>query len=82
MGAHVAQGRCHGCVPPSLGSAGTTIVSLKETLRGAKPPIWRRLLVPSTMTLGDLHLVIQAAMAGHAFDIDGRRYGAVLQATS
>jgi hypothetical protein len=61
-------------------SAGTTIVSLKVTLRGAKPPIWRRLLVPSTMTLGDLHLAIQAAMGWedchlHAFDIDGRRYG-------
>jgi len=61
-------------------SADTTIVSLKVTLRGAKPPIWRRLLVPSTMTLGDLHLAIQAAMGWedchlHAFDIDGRRYG-------
>jgi Plasmid pRiA4b ORF-3-like protein len=61
-------------------SAGTTIVSLKVTLRGVKPPIWRRLLVPSTMTLGDLHLAIQAAMGWedchlHAFDIDGRRYG-------
>jgi hypothetical protein len=33
-------------------------------MRGAKPPSRRRLLVPSTMTLGDLHLVIQAAMAG------------------
>jgi hypothetical protein len=61
-------------------SAGTTIVSLKVTLRGAKPAIWRRLLVPSTMTLGDLHLTIQASMGWedchlHAFDIDGRRYG-------
>jgi hypothetical protein len=65
-------------------SAGTTIVSLKVTLRGAKPPIWRRLLVPSTMTLGDLHLAIQAAMGWedchlHAFDIDGRRYDRGMQ---
>jgi hypothetical protein len=64
----------------TLKSADTTIVNLKVTLRGAKPPIWRRLLVPSTMTLGDLHLAIQAAMGWedchlHAFDIDGRRYG-------
>jgi hypothetical protein len=61
-------------------SAGTTIVSLKVTLLGTKPPIWRRLLVPDTMTLGDLHLAIQAAMGWddchlHAFDIDGRKYG-------
>jgi Plasmid pRiA4b ORF-3-like protein len=61
-------------------SAGATIVSLKVTLRGAKPAIWRRLLVPSTMTLGDLHLAIQAAMGWedchlHAFEIDGRQYG-------
>jgi hypothetical protein len=59
-------------------SAGTTIVSLKVTLRGTKPPIWRRLL--NTMTLDDLHQAIQAAMGWgdchlHAFDIDGRQYG-------
>ena len=61
-------------------SAGTTIVSLKVTLRGTKPPIWRRLLMPDTMTLDDLHQAIQAAMGWddchlHAFDIDGRQYG-------
>jgi len=61
-------------------SAGKSIVSLKVTLRGIKLPIWRRLLVPGTMTLGDLHQAIQAAMGWgndhlHAFDIAGRQYG-------
>jgi hypothetical protein len=61
-------------------SAGKSIVSLKVTLRDIKPAIWRRLLVPGTMTLGDLHQAIQAAMGWdndhlHAFDIAGRQYG-------
>lgn len=56
-----------------------SIVRLKVTLRGIRPPIWRRLLVPGRMTLGDLHHVIQAAMGWddghlHAFDIAGRQY--------
>jgi hypothetical protein len=61
-------------------SAGKTVISLKVTLRGVKPPIWRRLLMPGTMTLGDLHDAIQAVMGWgdchlHAFVIDGRQYG-------
>jgi hypothetical protein len=56
-----------------------SIVSMKVTLRGIRPPIWRRLLLPGRMTLGDLHHVIQAAMGWddghlHAFDIAGRQY--------
>ena len=35
------------------------IVSLKVTLRGIRPPVWRRLWVPGWMTLGDLHHVIR-----------------------
>jgi hypothetical protein len=61
-------------------STGKTVVVLKVTLRDIKPPIWRRLVVPATMTLADLHEAIQAAMgwAGghlHSFDIAGRQYG-------
>jgi hypothetical protein len=61
-------------------SAGTSIVSLKVTLRGTRPPIWRRLLVPGTITLGGLHQVIQTAMGWHdshlhLFEIAGRDYG-------
>lgn len=53
---------------------------MKVTLRGMKPPIWRRLLLPGTLTLGNLHDAIQAAMGWrdchlHAFEIDGRQYG-------
>ena len=55
-------------------------LSLKVTLSGTKPPVWRRLLMPGEMTLGDLHQAIQAAMGWdgghlHAFDIAGRQYG-------
>jgi hypothetical protein len=61
-------------------SASKSVVSLKVTLRGTKPPVWRRLLMQGEMTLGDLHQAIQAAMGWHdshlhAFDIDGRKYG-------
>src|SRR5216683_1811590 len=46
-------------------SAGKSIVSLKVTLRGTRPPVWRRLLMPDEMTLGDLHQAIQATMGWH-----------------
>ncbi|WP_211192787.1 plasmid pRiA4b ORF-3 family protein [Actinoplanes sp. TBRC 11911] len=37
------------------------IYQIKVGLRGAKPPIWRRLEVPGDIGLADLHLVIQVA---------------------
>ncbi|RJO64282.1 MAG: plasmid pRiA4b ORF-3 family protein [Myxococcales bacterium] len=38
------------------------IYQIKLTLKSSKPPIWRRLLVPSTIRLSDFHMVIQTAM--------------------
>ncbi len=61
-------------------SAADSVVSLKVTLKGTKPPVWRRLLAPGSMTLGELSEAILAAMGWigghlHAFDVDGRQYG-------
>jgi len=55
------------------------IYQLKITLRGSKPPIWRRILVPGRSTLPDLNLMIQAAMGWgnchlHSFTIDDVDY--------
>jgi Plasmid pRiA4b ORF-3-like protein len=38
-----------------------TVHTIKVTLAGSQPPIWRRLQVPSTITLRALHDVLQAA---------------------
>jgi hypothetical protein len=58
----------------------TLAVQLRVTLLGIEPAIWRRLLVPRTYTLAQLHRVIQAAFGWwdahlHEFDIGGLRYG-------
>ncbi|MDQ3576148.1 MAG: plasmid pRiA4b ORF-3 family protein [Actinomycetota bacterium] len=39
------------------------IFQVKVGLRGAKPPIWRRLEVPGDINLAQLHVVIQTAFA-------------------
>ena len=39
-----------------------SIFCLKVTLRGTRPPVWRRLMISGKMTLGELHQAIQAAM--------------------
>ena len=41
--------------------APAAILQLHIELRGTKPKVWRRVLVPETITLLRLHLVIQAA---------------------
>jgi hypothetical protein len=59
-------------------------VQLRVTLAQIEPPIWRRLVVPWSFTLGQLHQLIQAAFGWwdyhlHQFVIGGLRYGDVEQ---
>ncbi len=54
---------------------------LRIELIGIKPTIWRRVLVPGTVSLGKLHQVIQVTMGWmdvhlHEFDINDMRFGA------
>ncbi|MDX5400093.1 MAG: plasmid pRiA4b ORF-3 family protein, partial [Actinomycetes bacterium] len=56
------------------------VLQLKVSLKGSKPPIWRRLEVPATITLDELHEVIQVAFEWtdshlHAFETPQGEYG-------
>lgn len=61
-------------------SAPTSIYQIKVTLRGSKPPIWRRIQVRSDITLGQLHHILQNVMDWdgyhlHQFIVGGIYYG-------
>ena len=45
----------------AVSTARATIHTVKVTLRGARPPIWRRLEVPSGTRLDELSAVVQTA---------------------
>jgi len=56
------------------------IYQLKFTLRGIRPPIWRRVHIPGDVTLEDLHWVIQSSMGWtnshlHSFNFQGIEHG-------
>lgn len=60
--------------------AGSAIYQLKITLKGFKPPIWRRVQVPGTVKLGKLHDILQIVMGWqdahlHAFKIGLQTFG-------
>jgi len=60
-------------------SAANEVYQLKITLREARPPIWRRVLVTDATTLDQLHWIVQAAMGStnshlHQFIIDDEYY--------
>ena len=55
------------------------IYQIKITLKGSKPPVWRRLLMSSETTLAQLHDIIQTAMGWydshlHMFSIHNEHY--------
>ena len=55
------------------------VLQLKIELADIEPVIWRRIVVPSSLTLTELHAVIQGAMGWqnyhlHMFEIGDKRY--------
>lgn len=56
-----------------------SVFQMRVELLDIDPPIWRGIVVPSSLTLLELHAVIQGAMGWqdyhlHSFKIAGRRY--------
>lgn len=67
-------------MPTERKSSGNEIYQIKVTLLWTAPPIWRRLLVPSDITLSNLHDLLQLAMGWtdshlHEFLFRGQCYG-------
>src|SRR6266540_259660 len=63
----------------AIAPAKDAVYQVKISLRGARPPIWRRLRLPAGTSLARLHEVIQTVFGWtdshlHAFEASGRRY--------
>ena len=65
-------------MPGSVRMSPSFIYQLKVTLKGVRPPIWRRLLVPGDVSFARLHDILQLAMGWegahlHQFEVGSRR---------
>ena len=59
-----------------------SVYQLKVQLNNIRPPIWRRILVADSVTLGELHEIIQIAMGWtnshlHQFPMGNKRFGSI-----
>jgi hypothetical protein len=64
--------------PRARASRATAVYQLKVTLKGTKPPIWRRLLVEGSSTLDQLHEYIQAAFGWWNYHLYEFEFGRTL----
>ena len=67
-------------MPRRVSPVTVPIYQLKVTLKGSKPPIWRRIQVPSDTRLGKLHQILQVVMGWtdshlHQFSVGQTTYG-------
>lgn len=49
--------------------AATTVHRVKVSLHGSKPPVWRRIEIPSAMRLDQVHEVMQVAFDWHGYHL-------------
>ena len=68
-----------GTDPAPLGAGDMSVHTLKVTLSGVRPSIWRRIVVPGDFTLDQLHDVLQVAMGWteshlHQFEVGEMMY--------
>lgn len=65
-------------VSSALSTATGSVYQLKITLRGIKPPIWRRVLVDGSATLAEVHEAIQAAFGWWNYHLYEFEFGRTL----